>query len=56
MAEPWKVVGMLRLTRESVGRRMIVFCHGRLVWRKERTLLKAAFFMQNCDRLTLDLA
>lgn len=47
---------MLHLTRDSVERRMIVFCHGRLVWSEERTLLKAVFFMQNCDRLTLNLA
>ena len=47
---------MLHLTLESVGKSMIVFCHGRLVWSEEGTLLKAIFFMQNCDRLTLDLA
>jgi anti-anti-sigma factor len=56
MAEPWKVVGMLHMTLESVGENMIIFCHGRLVWSEEGTLLKAIFFMQSCDRLTLDLA
>jgi anti-anti-sigma factor len=56
MAEPWKVVGMLHLTLESAGKSMVVCCHGRLVWSEEGTLLKAIFFMQNCDRLTLDLA
>ena len=46
----------MHLTLESVGKSMIVFCHGRLVWSEEGTLLKAIFFMQNCNRLTLDLA
>jgi len=49
-------VGGLHLTLESVGKSMIVFCHGRLLWSEEGTLLRAIFFMQNCDRLTLDLA
>ena len=40
MAEPWKVVGMLHAMRESVGKSMIVFCPGRLVWSEEGTLLK----------------
>src|SRR5712664_3760885 len=47
---------MLHLTLESVGESVIVFCHGRLVWSEEGALLRAIFFMQNCDRLTLDLA
>jgi len=51
-----KVVGMLHVTLESVGESMIVFCHGRLVWSEEGAVLKAILFMQNCDRLTLDLA
>ena len=47
---------MLHVTLESVGESMIVFCHGRLVWSEEGTVLKAILFMQNCDHLTLDLA
>jgi anti-anti-sigma factor len=47
---------MLHVTLESVGKSMIVFCDGRLVWSEEGTLLKEIFFMQNCDRLILDLA
>lgn len=35
---------------------MIVFCHGRLIWSEEGTLLKGTFFVRNCERLTLDLA
>jgi len=47
---------MLYVTLESVGKSMIVFCRGRLVWSDEGTLLKAISFMQNCDCLTLDLS
>jgi anti-anti-sigma factor len=48
--------GVLHLRLQSVGRSTIVFCHGRLVWSEEGAVLKAILFMQNCDRLTLDLA
>jgi anti-anti-sigma factor len=47
---------MLHLTLESEGKSMIVFCHGRLVWSEEDTLLEAIFFMEKCDCLNLDLA
>jgi anti-anti-sigma factor len=56
MAVPLRVGGTFHLTLESVGRSTIVFCQGRLVWSEEGTLLKAIFFMQGCDHLTLDLA
>lgn len=47
---------MLALTFECVGRGVIMFCHGRIVWGEEDALLRAALFLRDCDRLTLDLA
>jgi anti-anti-sigma factor len=55
MAKPLKATSMLHLTLKSQGRSTIIFCHGRLVWSEEGTLLKAIFFVRDCDRLTLDL-
>src|SRR5260370_3155994 len=51
-----KWVCRLHLILESVGKTMIVFGHGRLVWSEEGTLLRAIFFKHNCDRLALDPA
>src|SRR3981081_2665329 len=47
---------MLHLTLESLGKSTIVFCQGRLGWSEEDALLKAAFSMQDCDHLTLDIS
>jgi anti-anti-sigma factor len=47
---------MLQLKIASMARSMIVYCQGRLVWSEEGALLKAISFMQDCDRITLDLA